>query len=84
MRELPRDEALVPVVARTPYHLRHEGVRGVLPAGRLVGVAWCGGYGAEAWYTGLSIRRWGGVFPEPVDLFASRTGLDDQVVADPR
>lgn len=58
------DEAVVPVLARTPYFLRHEGVRNVLPPGRLVGVAWCGGYGSDSWYTALSVQRWGGIFPE--------------------
>lgn len=70
---LPTDEALVPVLARTPYFLRYEGVRDVLPPGRLVGVAFCGGYGADAWYTGLSLRRWGGVYPEADELISFRT-----------
>lgn len=61
---LPSDESVVPVVARTPYFLRHEGVRDILEPGRLVGVAWCGGTGSGSWYTALSVQRWGGIFPD--------------------
>ena len=69
---LPTDVSVVPVLARTPYFLRYEGVRNVLPVGRLVGIAFCGGYGADSWYTGLSLQPWGGDFPAADKLISFR------------